>query len=79
MDYSLKSLRDAFEDAEYKHSRRGYDLYAILLATSLDQEFVLEYLSLYHELDSLTGDRVLVIGPNVREPPEEYSDGTKPR
>ncbi len=68
MDYSLKSLRDAFEDAEYKRSRHGYELYALLLATSLDQEFVLEYLSLFHELDVLTGDRVLVIGPQLGPP-----------
>lgn len=68
MDYSLKSLRDAFEDAEYKRSRLGYDLYVLLLATSLDQQFILEYLSLYHELDVLTGDRVLVIGPQLGPP-----------
>lgn len=68
MDYSLKSLRDAFEDAEYKRSRLGYDLYALLLATSLDQQFILEYLSFYHELDVLTGDRVLVIGPQLAAP-----------
>ena len=68
MEYSLKSLRDAFEDAEYKQSRLGYDLYALLLATSLDQQFILEYLSLYHELDVLTGDRVLVIGPQLGPP-----------
>jgi hypothetical protein len=65
MDYSLKSLRDAFEDAEYKRSRRGYELYALLLATSLDHDLVLQYLSLFHELDVLTGDRVLVMGPHL--------------
>ncbi len=64
MDYSLKSLRDAFEDSGFKQSRRSYDLYAILLATSLDKEFVLEYLSFFHELDILTGERVVVVPKN---------------
>lgn len=68
MDYSLKSLRDAFNDTAYKRSRRGYDLYALLLATTLDQEFVFEYLSFYHELDFLTGERVLIIGPQLAPP-----------
>ena len=68
MDYSLKSLRDAFDDAAYKRSRLGYDLYALLLATSLDQQFILEYLSFYRELDVLTGKRVLVIGPQLAPP-----------
>jgi hypothetical protein len=69
MDFSLESLRDAFMDAEFKWSKRGRELYAILLATSLDEAFLLEYLSFYYELDSLTGDRVLVIGPRVRGHP----------
>ena len=68
MDYSLKSLRDAFEDAAYKRSRLGYDLYALLLATSLDQQFILDYLSFYQELNALTGDHVLVIGPQLAAP-----------
>jgi hypothetical protein len=79
MDYSLKSLRDAFEDAEVKASRRGYDLYAILLATSLDQNFVLEYLSFFHELDVLTGERVLIIGPQLGPPgTKRRGNGTVP-
>jgi hypothetical protein len=66
MDFSLESLRDAFMDTQFKRSKQGRELYAILLATSLDEAFLVEYLSFYHELDSLTGDRVLVIGPQVR-------------
>jgi hypothetical protein len=78
MDYSLKSLRDAFEDAQYKQARRGYELYAILLATSLDRRFVLEYLSFFHELDTLTGSRVLVIGPHLGRPLDSfYEDETR--
>lgn len=65
MDYTLTSLRDAFDDAKYKESRRDFRLYAILLATSLDQRFILEYISLFHELDVLTGKRLLVIGPQL--------------
>lgn len=62
MDYSLQSLKDAFTDAAYKDSRRGYKLYAVVLATTLDQRFVAEYLSLYYELNAITGDDVLVVG-----------------
>ena len=62
MDYSLQSLKDAFTDAAYKTSRRGYKLYAMLLATTLDQQFLVEYLSLFNELHALTGDDVLVMG-----------------
>jgi len=62
MDFSLQSLRDAFTDAAYKRSRRGYKLYAVLLATTLDQRFLAEYLSLFHELHALTGTDVLVMG-----------------
>src|SRR5947199_7535913 len=68
MDYTLTSLRDAFDDAKYKESRRDFRLYAILLATSLDQRFILEYLSFFHELDTLTGKRLLVIGPKLVNP-----------
>ncbi|HEV7486325.1 MAG TPA: SEFIR domain-containing protein [Thermoanaerobaculia bacterium] len=62
MDYSLQSLRDAFTDAAYKESRRGYKLYAVLLATTLDQRFVAEYMSLFYELNDITGEDVLVVG-----------------
>ena len=68
MDYTLKSVRDAFESLEYKQSKTGFDVYALLLATSLDQQFVLEYLSFFHELHNLTGENMLVIGPRF-EPP----------
>lgn len=68
MDYTLKSLRSAFEDARIKADRSGYDLYAFLLATTLDTDFVLEYLSYFDELDSLTGSRVLVLGPHLGFP-----------
>lgn len=78
MDYSLKSLRDAFEDGEFKQARRSYELYAILLATSLDQRFVLEYLSFFHELDTLTGSQVLVIGPHLAPPPDGFSEQETP-
>jgi hypothetical protein len=62
MDYTLQSLNDAFTDAAYKASRTGYKLYAVLLATTLDQRFLAEYLSLFEELHALTGDDVLVVG-----------------
>src|ERR1043165_3786358 len=62
MDYSLQSLKDAFTDAAYKESRRGYKLYAVLLATTLDQRFVAEYMSLFYELNDITGEDVLVVG-----------------
>lgn len=64
MDYTLTTRKDAFTDAAYKESRRGYKLYAVLLATTLDQRFVAEYLSLFYELHALTGEEVLVLGVN---------------
>ena len=65
MDYTLASLRDAFEDAEYKRSHRDFKIYGMLLATSLDQQFILEYLRFFNELHSLTANRLLVIGPQL--------------
>jgi len=62
MDYSLQSLKDAFTNATYRRSRRGYKLYAVVLATTLDQRFLAEYLALFHELHALTGNDVLVMG-----------------
>jgi hypothetical protein len=66
MDYSLRSLRDAFTSAAYKASRRSYKLYAVPLATTLDQRFLVEYLSLFSELHALTGD--------FRRPPDRARD-----
>ena len=73
MDYSLQSLKDAFTDAAYKESRRGYKLYVVLLATTLDQRFLAEYMSLFNELHGLTGDDVLVMGvrPGHEVAPDE--------
>jgi hypothetical protein len=50
-------------------------LYSVLLATTLDQQFLAEYLSLFYELHALTGEDVLVMGvrpghePHRRETP----------
>lgn len=62
MDHTLVSLQNAFRDARYIESRRGYNLYAVLLATTLDQRFLADYLGLYEELHELTGEDVLVMG-----------------
>jgi hypothetical protein len=78
MDYSLSSLKDAFEDAAYKRSHRDYKLFAFLLATSLDQQFIMEYLHYFKELHELTGENLLVIGPQLVNSDDHRPDRQAP-
>lgn len=64
MDYTLRSLKDAFQDSYYEN-KNTYKLYAILLATSLDKDFVLDYMKYFKELHYLTGKELLIIGPQT--------------
>jgi hypothetical protein len=78
MDYSLSSLKDAFEDGEYRRSNREFKLFALLLATSLDQQFIMEYLHYFKELHELTGEFVLVIGPQLVNSTDHRPDWEPP-
>ena len=73
MDYTLKSLLDVFIDEEYKVTKRYNSLYVMVLATSLDIDFVREYLSYYDDVNSFSGKDVLIMGPQFGDP---YSRGT---
>ncbi|MGE0076356.1 MAG: SEFIR domain-containing protein [Bacteroidales bacterium] len=67
MDYTLETLTQAFS-TEYQKANKKYKLFALLLCTTLDKEFLAEYLSYFHELHHLTGKDVLVIGPKLVQP-----------
>ena len=67
MDYFLKSLKEAFTNSYY-NSNNNYKFNAILLATSLDKDFVLDYLTYFKEMQFMTGKEVLIIGPQLVDP-----------
>jgi hypothetical protein len=68
MDFTLDKLSDFRRALAYEN--RNYRLCCVLLATTLDREFILEFLCNYTELHCMTGDDILFVGPKlVPEPP----------
>jgi hypothetical protein len=71
VDYDLRSLTQAFEDADYAERHEDFRLFAFILATTADTNVLPGLLPYLFELDEMTGKVVLIIAPRV-----ERADGT---
>lgn len=65
MDFSLTSFKKALQSAQYRMEKKDFFLFSFILATTSDDRIFPDLLAHYRELDHLTGDLVIVVGPNV--------------
>lgn len=65
MDFSLESLRSAFESVDFIKRQEHFKLYCFILATESDGQVFPDILSRLPEIHDLTGESTLMIAPKI--------------
>jgi len=71
VEFDLASFSYAFQQASYSAEHSSFSVFAFILATPVDKDLFPKLLSLFYELDTLTGQSILLIAPRMRVPGSE--------